>query len=183
MAILPILRIIYPVVVFYFLVAASIFVDQQSSYEGLAFTIFAIGSVGTTYEMIFFALQTPTKKLAKNMICFLVLPIVLPFLRSILTSTNISIWPHAVESSIYLMIPTLPFLWEWIRTTKDKATKITMVTLSMFSLIQLTWFSMFLISESWWPSTASIETFVFYVALLTILTLTWIKTNPYADKN
>jgi hypothetical protein len=180
---MAILRIIYPVVLFYFLVAASIFVDQQSAYEGLAFTIFAIGSVGTTYEMIFFALQTPTKKLAKNMIWFLVLPIVLPFLRSILTATDVSIWPHTVESSVYLMIPTLPFLWEWIRTTKDNATKITMVTLSMFSLMQLTWFIMFLINESWWPSTASIETFVFYGALLIIWTLAWTRTNPYADKN
>jgi uncharacterized membrane protein YqjE len=81
------------------------------------------------------------------------------------------------------MIPTLPFLWEWIRTTKDNATKITMVTLSMFSLMQLTWFIMFLINESWWPSTASIETFVFYGALLIIWTLAWTRTNPYADKN
>jgi len=44
------LRISYPVILLYFLFAASIYVDFQSNYKGLAFMIFAVGCIGTLYQ-------------------------------------------------------------------------------------------------------------------------------------
>ncbi|PJE77049.1 hypothetical protein COV05_01355 [Candidatus Uhrbacteria bacterium CG10_big_fil_rev_8_21_14_0_10_48_16] len=168
------LQVIYPVLIFYFLVAASIVVDQAGHLEGLAFFIFTVGLVGVVYERIFRAVGLSGRALLGDMFWMLILPVTLPFVRWA-GGGELNFWSHAVEASVYILVPTLPFLVEWLFFEKKKDVWVSMFVLLFAHVAQFSWFILFLIENEFWPDPWSITTSLFYVPLIFLAIHAWIK--------
>ena len=169
-------RVAYPTVLLIFLIVASIYVDLHSGLEGIAFLVFVCGSIAVMLETTFHAVETNPRDLVRELFWLILVPLVLPFIRYYVFGGSLEIWTGVVESCVYLLIPTLPFLIELYHFGRDRDMRITASILGVLSLTQFVWFILFLIQTDVWPMNPSLSTMGFYLLLATLCARAWI--NP-----
>lgn len=166
------LRVALPVLTFYYVVLASIVVDQQSSLEGLAFIVFAVGLIPFVYERIFHVVAISGAALLNEYLWAFILPTVFPLIRWWLGG-DLNYQVHAVEVSIYLLIPTFPFLIEWLVYEKNRDVFVSMCVLLIAHLIQIVWFVFFLVSNRIWVLLSMDVSWVVYLSIFLVVVRAW----------